>query len=60
MLSRSLVSVGRYHRRATTVARTAIRAKSSQVEKSEDGPIAADGRHEVWREGIYDHDNEPK
>jgi len=23
-------------------------------------PIAKDGRHEVWREGIYDHDNEPK
>jgi hypothetical protein len=24
------------------------------------GPIGADGRHELWREGIYDHDNEPK
>mmetsp|Transcript_2080 Transcript_2080/g.2635 ORF Transcript_2080/g.2635 Transcript_2080/m.2635 type:complete len:589 (+) Transcript_2080:236-2002(+) len=23
-------------------------------------PIAQDGRHEVWREDIYDHDNEPK
>ena len=22
-------------------------------------PLAEDGRHEVWREGIYDHDNEP-
>jgi hypothetical protein len=24
------------------------------------GPIGQDGRHELWREGIYDHDNEPK
>jgi len=24
------------------------------------GPIGSDGRHEIWREGIYDHDNEPK
>ena len=22
-------------------------------------PLAEDGRHEVWREAIYDHDNEP-
>eukprot|EP00978_Attheya_sp_CCMP212_P032000 scaffold122974_cov53-Attheya_sp.AAC.2 len=25
-----------------------------------EGPIGEDGRHELWREGIYDHDNEPK
>lgn len=24
------------------------------------GAIGEDGRHEIWREGIYDHDNEPK
>lgn len=30
---------------------------SSEVDKN---PIAEDGRHEVWRDGIYDHDNEPK
>ena len=24
------------------------------------GPIGQDGRHEIWRQGIYDHDNEPK
>jgi len=24
------------------------------------GPIGADGRHEIWREDIYDHDNEPR
>jgi hypothetical protein len=23
---------------------------------SSSGPLAKDGRHEVWREGIYDHD----
>ena len=35
----------------------AARAMSSEVDKN---PIAEDGRHEVWRDGIYDHDNEPK
>ena len=33
-----------------------VEKKDSQV----DSPIAEDGRHEIWREGIYDHDNEPK
>lgn len=37
-----------------------VRAQSSQVESSKEGPIGEDGRHEIWREGIYDHDNEPK
>lgn len=37
-----------------------LRAQSTQVEKGAAGPIAEDGRHEIWREGIYDHDNEPK
>lgn len=60
MLSRSLVStVSRVHRRNLFLSRV-IRAKSTQVEQSIEGPIGADGRHEVWREGIYDHDNEPK
>ena len=36
------------------------RAHSTQVDKVGRGPIAEDGRHEVWRDGIYDHDNEPK
>jgi hypothetical protein len=47
----------------STLLRAAIRAKSTQVEGSseaDEGPIGADGRHEIWREGIYDHDNEPK
>jgi NAD(P)H-dependent glutamate synthase small subunit len=30
------------------------------VEKGTKGPIGTDGRHEIWREDIYDHDNEPK
>ena len=39
------------------------RSLSSQVEGASSagqGPIGQDGRHEIWREGIYDHDNEPK
>ena len=24
------------------------------------GTIGSDGKHELWREGIYDHDDEPK
>lgn len=37
------------------------RAQSTQVKgSSAAGPIGADGRHEIWREDIYDHDNEPK
>jgi hypothetical protein len=41
---------------------TATRARallSTKVDKTK-GPLGDDGRHEVWREGIYDHDNEPK
>lgn len=36
----------------------ASRSQSTKVSPS--GPIGSDGRHEIWREGIYDHDNEPK
>lgn len=44
-----------------SVLRSQIRrVQSTQVDKVASGPIAEDGRHEVWREGIYDHDNEPK
>jgi hypothetical protein len=51
--------------RRSSLIRTALRAKSTsgQVEGSsaaDNGPIGEDGRHELWREGIYDHDNEPK
>jgi hypothetical protein len=58
-VSNRIVGRSVLHRRNTLVSK-AIRAKSTQVKESTDGPIAADGRHEVWREGIYDHDNEPK
>jgi hypothetical protein len=40
--------------RTTTVAARA----SSSVEKGK--AVGDDGRHEVWREGINDHDNAPK
>ena len=43
---------------SSSVRSQAIRVQSTQVEKG--GPIGKDGRHEIWREGIYDHDNEPK
>ena len=29
------------------------------VEKTSDGALGSDGRHEIWR-GDVDHDNEPK
>lgn len=38
-----------------------LRAKTtSSVDPKTTGPLGDDGRHELWREGIYDHDNEPK
>jgi hypothetical protein len=43
------------------ISATVIRAQRVRGQSSESSsPIAQDGRHEVWREGIYDHDNEPK
>ena len=38
----------------------AKRSAGNQVVDKAKGPIGQDGRHELWREGIYDHDNEPK
>lgn len=36
-----------------------LRALSTQIEGA--GPLGADGRHELWREGqSSDHDNEPR
>jgi hypothetical protein len=49
--------------RRSSLIRAALRAKSTQVEgtgPAGQGAIGEDGRHELWREGIYDHDNEPK
>ncbi len=46
---------------ARRIANQSLRRGLATVEKgSGDSPIAEDGRHEIWREGIYDHDNEPK
>jgi hypothetical protein len=44
----------------TTTTTVAVRAQgsSSSVEKGK--AVGDDGRHEVWREGINDHDNAPK
>lgn len=35
------------------------RCLGTTVEKQSGGAIGEDGKHEVWRDGIYDHDNEP-
>jgi hypothetical protein len=42
------------------LANRSLRRGLATVEKGSESPIAEDGRHEIWREGIYDHDNEPK
>jgi len=48
-------------RKATgLIQRQATRSLSTKAARSSGGPIGSDGRHEIWREGIYDHDNEPK
>lgn len=60
---RSAVSTLSRQRVASLTPRvTSVVHMSTQVEESatNEGPIGADGRHEVWREDIYDHDNEPK
>lgn len=54
-----LVSAAR-RRVSTSVRSQVVRSQSTQVEKGAKGPIGTDGRHEIWREDIYDHDNEPK
>jgi hypothetical protein len=59
MLAQRSVSWAR--RRVSVALRSsAVRAQSTQSTSSSSSPIAQDGRHENWREGIYDHDNEPK
>jgi hypothetical protein len=47
-------------REISRVVFQAIRAKSTSLDNVKTGPLGDDGRHELWREGIYDHDNEPK
>jgi hypothetical protein len=46
-------------------ARSSINHLKQQIarastSKSNSGAIGPCGRHEVWRDDIYDHDNEPK
>lgn len=49
-------------RRASLNLRLQLLRSQSTLTDAESKPtaIGADGRHEVWRDGIYDHDNEPK
>jgi hypothetical protein len=53
--SRRLAAVSGIGRRAPL----ATQVEGAGAEKGE-GPIGEDGRHEIWREDIYDHDNEPR
>lgn len=64
ILASAVSSISR--RRASVRPQSLLfRAQSTKVDtatsSAEDGgPLGKDGRHEIWREGIYDHDNEPK
>jgi hypothetical protein len=42
--------------RSQSARSAALSTKAANIH----GPIGSDNKHEVWREGIYDHDNEPK
>jgi hypothetical protein len=55
-----LASIVRRSRVSASIRSQVARAQSTSVDKTAEGPIGEDGRHEIWREGIYDHDNEPK
>ena len=59
MIQSSILGKSATHQ-ARRIARHSLRRGLATVEKGTDSPIAEDGRHEIWREGIYDHDNEPK
>ena len=59
IISTMLASTVARRRIAASIRTQAFRTQSTQVDSTE-SPIAEDGRHENWREGIYDHDNEPK
>ena len=60
MLSSRIAGVARRRVVSNSIRNQVARAQSTQVEKTGEDPIAEDGRHEVWREDIYEHDNEPK
>jgi len=60
MLSQRCRTLATRNPQVTRKLRQAVAVRAQSSEASESSPIAQDGRHEVWREGIYDHDNEPK
>ena len=59
MMLNTAISVSR-RRISSTIGARAVRAHATKADTPAKGPIGEDGRHEIWREGIYDHDNEPK
>jgi hypothetical protein len=60
MLSKATV----VRRNTVSIVRRTFSTASKEVEGGSSaglGPIGADGRHEIWREGqSSDHDNEPR
>jgi len=55
-----LTSVFRRRLYSSRICLQAVRAQGTSVEKGKGGPVGDDGRHEIWREDINDHDNAPK
>jgi hypothetical protein len=47
-------------RRCLAAASSSSREVEGAGAQKGEGPIGEDGRHEIWREDIYDHDNEPR
>jgi len=54
-----LTSVFRRRLYSSRICLQAVRAQGTSVEKGKGGPVGDDGRHEIWREDINDHDNAP-
>jgi hypothetical protein len=63
MLSKATIT-GRRQAVLSGIVRRSFSSTPREVEGSSAaglGPIGADGRHEIWREGqSSDHDNEPR
>jgi glutamate synthase (NADPH/NADH) small chain len=60
LASRSVAAAVSRRHVATSKAARAFSVQVDKTKGSGGGAIGRDGRHEVWREDIYDHDNEPK
>jgi len=54
MLARGGLRSTRFLERLQSLRRFASEKKTSSV------ALGEDGKHEIWRDGIYDHDNEPQ